>query len=217
VRSSMKLTTALCLTTIFACVPLCSQTEPVPAASPPLIDLAFSASWCRPNLDPVFNSYASIERSLGLDSWKNDGLRYLVAAEARHRVMDDQYVFVEGTASAMYRRKGQDASYTGLYRAGAGYRMRLLSEPFEGSVHASVGATWVNFSRTYNDNRLEINDSKTGTYFTLGASAGYPLHGNILVEASLRYVFVPKLQLSALQTEVQPGGPAAGLGLSIAI
>jgi hypothetical protein len=131
--------------------------------------------------------------------------------------MSGQYVFMEGAGSAMYRRKSEDASYIGLYRAGAGYRMRLLEAPFAGSVQASIGAYWANFSRTYDNDRLEINDAKTGMYVSLGASAEYPLLTNISIQASLQFLAVPALELSTLQTRLKPGGLAAGVGLVFAI
>ena len=212
----MRVPAALLIAMVCTVTPVLPQAASPPATGSP-IDVVVSASWMSPNLDPVFDAYAGLEQGLGLRRWKNDGIRYSAGAEVRYRLMSDQQVVVEGSASGSYRKLETDASMIGLYRAGAGYRMRFINDPVDVAAQATLGAQWVNFSRTYNDDRLEINDTKAGVYVSLGATVGKALLRNFGVEGSLRYLFVPALDLDALKASVNPGGIAASIGFVLTL
>ena len=192
-----------------------SQTVSTDSVEHRRVEVGISVFYYHPNLSDFNKGYAQVEQNFALSTWSDFNIHYLTVPTVVYHLNRKTQIALQAGGSFMERTREDSKSYYFLWMVGGEYRYVPRHWPkYSTALYVAVGAGVVGakFHRSY-ENNIEVNEFASNFYVNAGAGVSLDVTNRMSMNVDLRYLFVPKKQLSNLNSNLSLKSLIAGIGV----
>jgi len=192
-----------------------SQTAATDSVEHHKVEVGISVFYYHPNLSDINKGFAQAEEKFALSPWNDFNIYYLALPTVVYYFNPRAQIALQAGGSFMEHIREDNKSYYFLWTIGGEFRLVPVTwRKYSTELYVAVGAgvVGVKFHRSY-DNNIGLNEFASNFYADAGAGMSFHVTNRMSMNVDVRYLFVPKKQLSSLNSNLSLKSLMAGIGV----